>query len=146
MSNCVRRGADKPQANRAKSRPAGECVELAPAFEEPNTMRQRQQAGRTPYAWPGGGRCKTSATGKQVRLSWWVSFGSELTTEADARTAASARPASVTRSFASASPATAQPPRPAAPLDSSQGDESPSFVRDWIAAAVAAAPRRARPH
>ena len=53
-----RRSAGRPQPNRAKRM---ECVELppsavllrrtgAPAFRWPNPTRQRQQAGRTPYA------------------------------------------------------------------------------------------------
>src|ERR1035438_5486592 len=48
--NTDRHSATKPQPNCAKRL---ECAELAPAFEPPETLRKRPQAGRTPDASQG---------------------------------------------------------------------------------------------
>jgi PAS domain-containing protein len=55
----------KPQPNGAKRL---ECVELAPAFEPPRALRQRQEAGRTPNASRGSSSAETLAAGEQPRL------------------------------------------------------------------------------
>jgi hypothetical protein len=57
------RSAEKPQPSCAKRL---ECAELAPAFRPPPTMRQRQQAGRTPYASRGTPSIEALAAGDQL--------------------------------------------------------------------------------
>jgi len=59
----VLRSATKPQPNCAKRL---ECVELAPAFRSPPAIRQRQQAGRTPYASRGSLSKKILAANHQL--------------------------------------------------------------------------------
>jgi len=54
-----------PQPNCAKRL---ECVELAPAFDPPHALRQRQQAGRTPNASRGSSSTLSFAACEQLRL------------------------------------------------------------------------------
>jgi hypothetical protein len=62
---CEDGGMAKTQPNCAKRL---ECGELAPAFELPRALRQRQQAGRTPNASRGSSSAEALAAGEQPRL------------------------------------------------------------------------------